>query len=148
MDFWTITLYSEALILLLPPKICLDPFISCQLPFQSCSLISTIDLMQSVILPKTQRSKHWPDSALYTTHHHISFTDDLNIININLLLLLGPEIGLFQISSLQGISIPPPGHTSVSSETPLNTFSIPCLLGALLCLTSKGQSAKQVLLFA
>lgn len=73
------------------------------------------DVVCHTVLPKTHRSKYWPDSALYTTHHHISFTDDLNIININLLLLLGPETGFFWLSSLQDISVSPPGCTSVFS---------------------------------
>lgn len=60
------------------------------------------DVVCHIVLPKTQRSKHWPDTALYTTHH-ISFKDDLNIININLLLFLGPEIGFFYISFLKDI---------------------------------------------
>lgn len=54
------------------------------------------DVVCHITLLKTHISKRWPDSALYTTHHHnISFTDGLNIININFLLVLGPEICFF-----------------------------------------------------
>lgn len=51
MGSQTITLYSDALtLLLLPPQTCVLTLSSHFLPFHCCSLISTIDLMWSVII--------------------------------------------------------------------------------------------------
>lgn len=67
------------------------------------------DVVCHITLVKTHIGMHWSDSALYTTHHHnISFTDYLNIININFLLVLGPEISVLYAGSPQDISVSSP----------------------------------------